>query len=96
MVEFNPDGSIKLPEQYVRKKEENKEKLKSQRCIKIRRDIISFTAPKKCLLHITLSESLNDNRFIETIYHHFKEKAAVPNKLKMHNGTNPFQHMPIS
>ena len=85
MVGFNPDGSIKLPEQYTRKKEENKEKLKSQRCIKIRRDILSFTAPKKCILHITLSESLHDNRFIETIYHHFKEKATVPNKLKKIN-----------
>lgn len=85
MVEFNPDGSIKIPEQSARNKEENKEKLRSQRCIKIKRDIINFTAPKKCVLHITLSESLHDNRFIETIYGHFREKAFVPNRLRKIN-----------
>ena len=81
MVEFNPDGSIKLPEQYAQNKEENKQKLKSQRCIKIKSDLVSFSAPKKCILHITISESLNDIRFIQTIYDNFKERAAVPNKL---------------
>ena len=81
MVEFNPDGSIKLPELFARKKQENKEKLKQQRCILIKREIVSFTAPKKCVLHITLSDTLSDNRFIETIYKYFKEKASVPNKL---------------
>ena len=85
MAEFNPDGSIKLPAQLVKNKEENKEKLKRQRCIKIRRNIISFSAPKKCSLQITLSESLNDSRFIENIYNYFKEKAAVPTKIKKIN-----------
>ncbi len=85
MVEFNPDGSIKIPEQFARTKEKNKEKLRSQRCIKIKRDIISFTAPKKCVLHITLSESLHDNRFIETIYGYFKNRASVPNSIKKIN-----------
>ena len=81
MVEFNPDGSIKLPEQYAKNKEENKQKLKHQRCIKIKRDLVSFSAPKKCILRITISESLNDIRFIKTIYDEFKQRAAVPNKL---------------
>ena len=82
MAGFNPDGSIKLPEQFARNKEKNKEKLKSQRCIKIERDIISFTAPKKCVLHITLSDAVIDNRFIETIYGYFKDRASVPNSIK--------------
>ncbi len=82
MVEFNPDGSIKLPTQFARKKEENKEKLKHQRCIKIRRDVVSFSPPKKCSLHITLSERINDNRFIENIYRYFKGRAAVPSKIR--------------
>ncbi|MDO8741045.1 MAG: hypothetical protein Q7J54_05740 [Candidatus Woesearchaeota archaeon] len=85
MVEFNPDGSIKLPEQLARKNEENKEKLRSQRCIKIKREIVSFTAPKKCVLHITLSEAFADNRFIDTIYNYFKERSAVPHKMKKLN-----------
>jgi len=85
MVEFNPDGSIKLPEQYARNKEENKEKLRSRRCIKVTREVRSFTAPKSCILRITLSEAISDSRFIETIYGYFKEKASVPNKLKKIN-----------
>jgi len=85
MVEFNPDGSIKLPGQLGRKHEEDKEKLRRQRCIKIKRDVISFTAPKKCVLHITLSEAFFDNRFIENIYNYFREKATVPNKIKKIN-----------
>jgi len=85
MVEFNPDGSIKLPEQFARNKEENKEKLKIRRCIKVTREVRSFTAPKKCILHITLSEAISDNRFIETIYNYFREKATVPNKIEKLN-----------
>lgn len=82
MVEFNPDGSIKLPAQFAKNKEENKERLKRQRCIKIKRNIVSFSAPKKCSLGITLSEAIHDNRFVENIYISFKEKAAVPSKIK--------------
>ncbi|MBT3985474.1 hypothetical protein HOD38_05260 [archaeon] len=81
MMEFNPDGSMKLPEHMNRKKEENKEKLKKQRCICVKREVVNFSAPKKCVLQITLSEALSDNRFIETIYNYFKEKATVPHKL---------------
>jgi len=85
MVEFNPNGSIKLPGQLARKHEENKEKLRQQRCIRIKREMINFTAPKKCILHITTSDAFSDNRFIENIYNYFKEKATVPNKIKKIN-----------
>lgn len=81
MFEFNPDGSLKLPEEWARRKEENKDKLKRQRCILVKREIINFTAPKKCILQITLSDAFPDNRFIETTYNYFREKASVPNKL---------------
>ncbi len=80
-MEFNPDGSIKLPEKFAKIKEENKLKLKQQRCIQVKRSIASFTAPKKCVLKITLSDVISDNRFVETIYNYFKEKASVPSKL---------------
>ncbi len=81
MIEFNPDGSIKLPEQFAKKKEENKEKLKKQRCILIKKEVMSFTPPKRCVLQITLSDSISDNRFVETTYNYFKVKASVPNRL---------------
>lgn len=85
MVEFNPDGSLKLPAFLARKKEENKEKMKNQRCLRIQREPVNFTAPKKCLLHLTLSDAFSDNRFVETIYNYFKERANVPTKLKKIN-----------
>ncbi len=81
VCEFNPDGSIKLPRQLTKNIEMNKEKLKRQRCIKIKRNVVNFSAPKKCVLQITLSEAVSDNRFIETIYQYFKEKATVPCKI---------------
>jgi hypothetical protein len=81
MVEFNPDGSLKLPAFLAKAKEENKEKMRSQRCIKIKRELANSTAPKRCLLHLTLSEAFSDNRFVETIYHYFRERASVPSKL---------------
>ena len=82
MIEFNEDGSIKLPGAMARKDAENESKLKTQKCIRIEREIVSFTAPKKCCLRITLSEAIKDHRFIATIYNYFREKASVPNTLK--------------
>jgi len=82
MVEFNPDGSLKLPAFLARKKEEEKEKMRGQRCLKIQRELVSFKAPKKCLLRLTLSENFSDNCFVETICNQFKERAAVPIKIK--------------
>ncbi len=74
---FNPDGSLKVPEHL----KQNKEKLKTQRCIKVKRELASTTPPKKCILHLTLSEAINDNRFISTIYACFNENASVRTKL---------------
>jgi hypothetical protein len=81
MVEFNSDGSIKLPRQLAKSKEEEKEKLKSQRFIRIKRELVSFKSPKKCVLHITLSEAFSDNRFMETIFNEFNENSSTPSKL---------------
>ena len=81
MVEFNPDGSLKIPSIIAKKDEENKQKMRSQRCIKINREVVNFSAPKKCVLRITLSNAISDNRFIDTIYGYFKKRAAVPSKL---------------
>ena len=81
MIEFNPDGSIKLPERLQKKEEENKIKMQCQRCIKITRSIVNFDSPKKCLLNIKLSDKIPNNRFIEGLYNYFKQKAQVPTKL---------------
>lgn len=79
MIEFNPDGSLKLPGRVAEQNEAKKNKMKNQRCIKIRREVVNFDAPKKCCLKITLSDFFKDSMFVETTYNYFKEKAAVPN-----------------
>jgi hypothetical protein len=85
MVEFNPDGSLKLPTSVLRKKEENEDKMRMQRCIKIERDMVNFTAPKKCILKLTLSDAVRDNRFVENLFNDFNSRAATPMKLKKIN-----------
>jgi len=85
MIEFNPDGSLKLPGHVQQAMSQNEQKMKSQRCIKIAKKIVSFDSPKKCVLKITLSNAMNDNRFIHTIYDYFRQEAAVPTKINKIN-----------
>jgi hypothetical protein len=82
MIEFNSDGSLKLPENIARIKEEHINKLKHQKCIKIRREIVNFKAPKKCVLYITLSDAIDDSRFISSLYMYFNQKAQTPSALR--------------
>ncbi len=81
MVEFNKDGSLKLPDSFLRKKQEKEIKLKKSHCMLIKREIISFTSPKKCILNLRISDAISDNRFVENIHKHFCEKAEVPLKV---------------
>jgi len=81
MAEFNPDGSIKLPPIVLQQKARDKVRMLNQRCIKVEREVVDFTAPKKCVLHITLSRKFPDSRFIHTLYNYFAERAVVPHKL---------------
>jgi len=81
MIEFNPDGSLKVPSNITKFNEENKQKLRNQLCIKVKKELVSFTSPKKCVLHITLSEAITDQRFIDTIYNYFKESTQTPTKI---------------
>ena len=87
MVEFNPDGSIKLPDHLQKQKDKNNHKMNSGRCIKIRKEIISTKAPKSCNLNIELSKAVTDNRFIENI---FKELQNDVPKMFMKNDERSF------
>ena len=87
-MEFNADGSIKLPASLAKKNDEDKQRMQSQRCITVFKDLVSTTAPKKCILQITLSNALHDNRFIETIYREFKQTASVPSKIRQIDAKN--------
>ena len=81
MMQFNPDGSLKLSSATVQKKKDNEDRMKKFRCIRIRKEMVNFSAPKKCLLHITLSDVIVDNKFVDNIHHYFKAQCEVPTKL---------------
>lgn len=66
MVEFNDDGSIKLPTPMIKRKQETENRLKKSKCMLIKKEKVSFTAPKKCMLHLRLSDAVLDNRFVDT------------------------------
>ena len=78
-MEFNPDGSLKLPEAVIKRNQELTDKMVKGRCITIKKDIVSDKSPKKCVLHIRLSDFLNDSRFVPTILN--ESPLAVPIKL---------------
>ncbi|MCK4521985.1 MAG: hypothetical protein KAU20_05400 [Nanoarchaeota archaeon] len=81
MVEFNEDGGLKLPNSLIKQKQEKAERMKKGRCILIKKEIINFQAPKKCVLNIKLSEGVKDNRFIQTTYKYFCENSQTPTKI---------------
>jgi hypothetical protein len=85
MANFNPDSSLRLPPRLAERNMQNSSRMQSQRCIRIRRSIVSSTAPKKCALHITLSDAFRDNMFISNIYKGFRERSTVPSNLKKIN-----------
>ena len=81
MIEFNQDGSIRLPELLAKKKQEEKYKLQKERCILIKKELVDDKSPKKCSIRIRLSEAFSDNSFVERIYRYFNEQSQVPSKL---------------
>ena len=81
MIEFNPDGSIKLPEKMAKHKAKQEYKMKDFRCIKVRKEVISTRAPKSCALHFTLSEKIFDARFVDTIYDEWRRTCDTPSRL---------------
>lgn len=85
MIEFNEDGSIKLPARFQQAKDEKEQRMKNSRCIKIKKEIVSDISPKKCVLRLILSDRLYDNRFVETTYGYFRNRAEVPTKLSKVN-----------
>ena len=81
MVEFNADGSLKLPRQFQEKKDDEENKMKFQNFIKIKKDVTSFKSPKECMLRLTLSNKITDKRFIEYIYNEWNQRAETPSKI---------------
>lgn len=81
MIEFNPDGSIKMSDKMAVQKSRQDNKMQNTNCLRIRKEVISVKAPKSCAIHITLSDKITDDRFIENIYSYFSKNSEVPTKL---------------
>lgn len=85
MIQFNPDGSLKIPDNVAQKKNEDSNKMKNTRCIHVRRELVSFRSPKKCVLKLRLSDRITDNRFVENTYKYFIENIETPMKINKLN-----------
>ena len=81
MFQFNPDGSLKLSQGAIQKKQESIDRMKRGKCILVHKEMVNFTAPKKCILRIKLSDAIVDNGFMERIHHYFKPQAETPTKI---------------
>lgn len=80
MIEFNPDGSIKLPDRLMKQKKDNEFKMKNGLCATIKKEVISAESPKKCSLNISLSEKFTNDDFVMRIYSQFMGSSEVPSK----------------
>ena len=80
MIEFNPDGSIKIPANVAANQAKKEMRMKKQRCILVKKELVDFK-PKKCVLHIKVSEAFEDSNFISDIFTSFKNQADTPSKL---------------
>ena len=63
----------------IKRKQETEDKLKKSKCLLIRKEMVSFTAPKRCILHLRFSDAFTDTGFVETIHRYFNEN--VPTKI---------------
>lgn len=67
-IEFNPDGSMKLPEEIVNKKENDDKIFQNKPSIRIIRNQSSVETPLTCELCIQASNKLENFDKIESIY----------------------------
>ena len=81
MIEFNPDGSIKIPGRLAQQKADQENKMSNTQCMRIRKEIVSTYPPKSCSLFLTLSDKITDDRFVQNIYSEFNNQCEVPSKL---------------
>ncbi len=81
MIQFNPDGSLKLPDHFVKQKAQESAKFNNTACMKIDKFVVESKSPKKCRLTLELSERQQRNDFVQNIFSFFVEKAETPMKL---------------
>ncbi len=85
MLQFNADGSVKLPDKMANSKSRKQDKMRNERTIILRKEIVCKTSPKKCRLTLFLSDKIEDTRFVETIFKQTSERFETPVKLDKTN-----------
>lgn len=85
MYEFNSNGSIKPLKAEQNKKAERENKLQNQKCLMIKKDIVSSYSPKKCVLRLKISDAVMSNDFVDRIYKFFREKSETKTNLSKIN-----------
>ncbi len=78
MIEFNPDGSIRIPDLMQKRMQENNDKFKNTSCMQIKKEVVNFTAPKKCVLHMKISDKVYNSDFVEQAFKQIKDASSVP------------------
>ena len=82
-MEFNPDGSLKLTGSAQARIKNEKEKMKNEKAVLVKRCVISHAAPKKCSIQIILSDSIKDGSFVEMYYLKYKKETDTPTTLRV-------------
>jgi len=85
MIEFNPDGSIKLPDSMVSAKAKSEERMKTDKIVKISKEVLSFDAPKKCQLLIEISEAFPSTSFMDITYKQWSGYCRTPSSISKEN-----------
>ncbi len=81
MIEFNPDGSLKIPPWMTQAKNDEHKILTNPFGMRIVKEVIRYESPKVCHLHITLSPHARTAASVQTITNDFKQHAQTPIKL---------------
>ena len=85
MVEFNADGSLKLPGKFAEAKRKDEQRFANTNCLKVTKEVVSTYSPKKCLVRVELSPRFSRNDFIQNIFQFFSWQSETPIKLLKQN-----------
>lgn len=67
-MKFNEDGSLKLPEGVVKRKDDNEQIFLSEPAIKVVRDMVSMETPLKCVLRLECNDKVPDFERVDELF----------------------------
>ncbi len=85
-ISFNPDGSIRMPMALQQARDQHENKMRTGRCVMVRKEVMRTSAPKLCYLHLTMSEPMRGDLLIERLHAAFRAGTSeTPTKLRKIN-----------